>query len=205
MSETLLNVADVGHHSHVNGPGVRSVVWVQGCRRHCPGCINPHTHPHQPAKLLDPEQLGRQLAAIPDTIGLTLSGGEPLEQAEACARLAETVRKAGKTVMVFTGFPLDEIRACDEPAVQRFLRAIDLIVVGPYVQELKCESKLWRASSNQTVHFLHGGDLTEEDLADTPVVEVKCDGGTLSYTGFPDLEDLTWFDQMSRGLSQPSQ
>ncbi len=196
MSEILLNVADIRHHSHVNGPGVRSVVWVQGCRRRCPGCINPHTHAHEPVKLLDPQQLGRQLAEVRDTVGITLSGGEPFEQAEACAILAETVKKAGKTVMVFTGFSLDEIRACDEPAVQRFLRATDLIVAGPYVQELKCESKMWRASSNQTVHFLNGSEVTEDELLDTPVIEVQADGGTLSYTGFPDPEDLTWFDRL---------
>jgi anaerobic ribonucleoside-triphosphate reductase activating protein len=179
-------------------------VWVQGCRRRCPGCINPHTHAHEPAKLLDPEQLGRQLAEINDTVGITLSGGEPFEQAEACALLAETVKMAGKTVMVFTGFPFDEIQASNEPAVQRLLRAIDLIVAGPYVQELKCESKMWRATSNQTVHFLSGGGVTEEELADTPMIEVTADGGALSYTGFPDPEDLTWFDRLSQGISSIS-
>jgi anaerobic ribonucleoside-triphosphate reductase activating protein len=200
MSEILLNVADIRHRSLVNGPGVRSVVWVQGCRRNCPGCINPHTHPHEPAKLLDPEQLGRQLADINDTVGITLSGGEPFEQAQACAILSETVKRAGKTIMVFTGFPFDEIQESDEPAVQTFLRAIDLIVAGPYIRALKCESKMWRASSNQTVHFLSGGDITEDELPDTPVIEVNADGGALAYTGFPDPEDLTWFDRLSSGL-----
>ncbi len=204
MSEILLNVADVRHRSEVNGPGVRSVVWVQGCRRQCLGCINPHTHEHKPVKLLDARQLGRQLAKVRDTLGITLSGGEPFEQAKACAILAETVKQAGKTVMVFTGFPFEEINSSDEPAVQRFLRAIDLIVAGPYVQELKCNSKMWRASSNQTVHFLSGGDIAEDELSNSPVIEVKADGGTLSYTGFPDLEDLTWFDQLSETLSGAS-
>jgi len=199
MSEILLNVADVRHHSEVNGPGVRSVVWVQGCRRDCPGCINPHTHPHEPVKLLEPRQLGRQLAAIDDTVGVTLSGGEPFEQARACALLAETVRNVGKTVMVFTGFPFDELRESREQAVQRLLRATDLIVAGPYIQELRCDSKMWRASSNQTVHFLSGG-IAEDALAQAPAIEITADGNTLSYTGFPDQEDLTWFDQLSETL-----
>lgn len=201
MSEILLNVADVRHHSEVNGPGVRSVVWVQGCRRNCPGCINPHTHPHEPLKLLEPTHLGRQLAAIKDTVGVTLSGGEPFEQAEACALLAETVRNAGKTVMVFTGFPFEELKRSREPAVQRLLCSIDLIVAGPYIEALKCDSKMWRASSNQTVHFLSGSDIAEDALPLTPLVEITADGNTLSYTGFPDQEDLTWFDRLSETLS----
>ena len=202
MSETLLNVANIRSRSEVNGPGTRSVVWVQGCRRHCPGCFNPHTHPHVPVRLLDPARLGRRLAGTEDTIGITISGGEPFEQAEACALLAETVREAGKTVMVFTGFAFEELQESAEPAVQRFLRAIDLIVAGPYVQELKCESKMWRASTNQTVHFLSGDSIVESELPDTPVVEVKADGGTLFYTGFPDAVDLTWFDQLRSGLQR---
>jgi hypothetical protein len=59
---------------------------------------------------------------------------------------------------------------------------------------------MWRASSNQTVHFLSSSDITEDELSDTPVIEVRADGGALSYTGFPDSEDLTWFDQLSSGL-----
>ena len=97
MSEMLLNIADIRHRSEVNGPGLRSVVWVQGCSRRCLGCINPHTHAHEPVKLLDPQYLARKLVDITDTVGITLSGGEPFEQARGCAILAETVKAAGKS------------------------------------------------------------------------------------------------------------
>ena len=206
MSEILLNVADVRHRSEANGPGVRSVVWVQGCSRYCPGCFNPHMHPHKAVKLLDPQELGDQLSAITETIGITISGGEPFEQAAACAVLAETVRTAGKTVMVFSGCPFEQLKASAEPAIQRFLRSIDLIVAGPYIQELACESKLWRASSNQTVHFLNGNgeDIDQSETPEVPVIEVKADGDSLSYTGFPNQEDLTWFDQLGEKLQEGS-
>lgn len=198
MSEILLNVADIHHHSLVNGPGLRSVVWVQGCRRNCPGCINPHTHSHKPVKLLDPEQLGRQLAAIEDTIGITISGGEPFEQAAARAILAETVKATGETVVVFTGLTFAELTQSHEPAMLRFLRTFDLLIAGPYIQELKCESKFWRASSNQTVHFLT--DSRRIGVGeDSPVIEVVTNGTQLSFTGFPAEEDLTWFDQIHTG------
>jgi len=202
MSEILLNVADIRHRSKVNGPGLRSVVWVQGCSRRCPGCINPHTHAHDPIKLLDPEELGQKLADIEDTVGITLSGGEPFEQAQGCAILAETVKATGKSVMVFTGFPFEELQESTEPSVQRLLKAIDLVVAGPFVQELKCESKFWRASSNQTVHFLNGTgeDMVESETPEEPVIEIQADGDSFSYTGFPEKEDLTWFDQLGKPL-----
>lgn len=206
MNDTLLNVADIRHKSQVNGPGLRSVVWVQGCSRKCPGCINPHTHEHKLVKLLDPEELGHSLANIKDTVGLTISGGEPFEQAQACAILAETLKAAGKSVMVFTGFPFEQLKKSKEPLVQRFLKTIDLIIAGPFVQELKCESRFWRASSNQTVHFLNGNteDIVESEAAEDPVIEVKADGDSFSYTGFPDQEDLTWFDQLGKKLQENS-
>ena len=153
-------------------------------------------------RLLDPKRLGQQLVEAEDTVGVTISGGEPFEQAAACVILAETVKHAGKTVMVFTGFPFEELKDTREPAVQRFLRTVDLIVAGPYVRELKCESKMWRASSNQTVHFLNGSSILEDELMEAPVMEIKADGNTFSYTGFPDSEDLTWFDQLSSCLQQ---
>lgn len=204
MNEILLNVADICHKSEVNGPGIRSIVWVQGCRRKCPGCINPHTQPHEPVKLLDPKKLGQQLAEIKGTIGITITGGEPFEQAEACAVLAETAKNISKSVMVFTGFPFEQLKESTDPSVQRFLRNIDLIVAGPYIQELKCESKLWRASSNQTVHFLTDNAKSEAEAKspESPAIEVKTNGNKISFTGFPDQEDLTWFDTLGKQLEQ---
>ena len=199
-SEILLNVADLWHHSQVNGPGVRSVIWVQGCTLGCPGCYNSHMQPHRAVKLLDPQQLGRQLAELNDTVGITFSGGEPFQQAHACAILAETVKQAGKSVMVFTGYPFEQLQASAETGVQRFLQTIDLIVAGPYVREQACESRMWRASSNQTVHYLSQKNQAPEPLPESATIEVKTDGQGLILTGFPTPKDLTWFDTLSRQL-----
>ncbi|MHB9071261.1 MAG: 4Fe-4S single cluster domain-containing protein [Sedimentisphaerales bacterium] len=199
MSNILLNTADIRHRSEVNGPGLRSVVWVQGCQRKCPGCINPHTHEHKIVKLLDP----KELAQIKNTIGITISGGEPFEQAAGCAILAETVKKYGKSVMVFSGFPYEQLKDSTVPEVKSFLYSIDILVAGPYIQELKCESRLWRASSNQTVHFLNSYIRPENiDNEDDPVIEISTDGQIMSYTGFPELEDLTLFDHMATKKSK---
>jgi len=120
--------------------------------------------------------------------------------------LADTVKKDSKSVMVVTGFPFEQLQESDEPSVKRLLNSIDLIVAGPYIQELKCESKFWRASSNQTVHFLNGSteEIIGSEASEGPVIEVKADGDSFSYTGFPDQEDLTWFDQLGKKLQENS-
>jgi len=201
-NEILLNVADIRHCSEVNGPGIRTVVWVQGCTRKCPGCINQHMQEHKEIKLFEPVFLGKILVQVKKAIGLTISGGEPFEQSLACALLAERFKQHGKSVMVFTGYPFEELQQSREPSVQRFLKSIDLIVAGPYIRELACESRMWRASSNQTVHYLNGSAATEEPDPQAATVEVKADGERMFLTGFPASEDLTWFDTLGRKLRE---
>jgi len=195
-TNVLLNIANICHFSKVNGPGIRSVVWVQGCRRNCPGCINPQTHPHKAVKLLDPVKLGNQLCQMEQTNGITLSGGEPFEQAKACGILAETVKNQGKTVMVFTGFPFEQLITSQNTDVRHFLDYIDLIVAGPYIQELACENRLWQASSNQTVHFLTPDISPFLPWQDKEVFEVNTSGDQLIFTGFPEKQDIEWMKEI---------
>jgi len=198
-SNVLLNVANICHLSKVNGPGIRSVIWVQGCRRKCPGCINPQTHPHKVVKLLDPVELGKQLCQIQNTNGVTISGGEPFEQAKACSMLAKIVKENGKTVMVFTGFPFEELITCPNTDVQYFLGYIDLIVAGPYMQGLICESSLWQASNNQTVHFLSTDMNCFLPWQDIEAFEMNISGDQLMFTGFPESQDMEWMKDILNG------
>ena len=137
----------------------------------------------------------RQLAKLDSTVGITISGGEPFQQGQGCAILAETARKAGKSVMVFTGYPLQHLQNSTDNSVQRFLKSIDLIVAGPYIQEFKCESRMWRASTNQTVHYLNQDTQADMAASESATIEVKTDGDNILLTGFPTQEDLTWFDK----------
>ena len=200
----LLNVADIRLRSRVNGPGVRSVVWVQGCTIGCPGCFNPHTHAHERRRLLEPVKLAHHLAEIPGTDGLAISGGEPFEQSEACALLAETIQRLGRSVVVFTGHRLAFLKRCRIHGVQRLLGATDLLVAGPYVRGLPADPTTWRGSSNQSLHYLTerfaGGRHGQP--ADQPAVEVIVDGRALSTSGFPDLVDSEWLEEVVSRVSQ---
>ncbi len=200
MSEILLNVADIRLRSKVNGPGLRSVVWVQGCTIGCPGCFNPHTHPHTTRYLLDPQKLGRLLAQVPETDGITISGGEPFEQAKASAVLAAAVRSSGRSVMVFTGYRFEYLQESTEFSVKRFLATIDLLVAGPYVERLRGDGTFWRGSTNQTFHLLTGrlANAVHTFSAGGPVVEATADGNGLSFTGFPDSQDRCWLERLAQ-------
>jgi len=195
-TEVMLNVAAVCNQSQVNGPGARSVIWVQGCHKRCLGCINPHMQAFKAAKLVDPEKLADQLCQIPQTNGVTFSGGEPFEQARACGILAEHAKKQGKTIMSFSGYDYDQLITWPNPHIRHFLNQIDMLICGPYLQQQACESRLWQASSNQSVHFLT--DKMESFLPwkEQEIVEFNVNGGDLMFTGFPENQDIQWLDQL---------
>ncbi len=195
-TQVMLNVAALCSKSHVNGPGTRSVIWVQGCHKRCLGCINLHMQPFKAAEFYDPRKLANQLCQITETNGITLSGGEPFEQPRACGILAETAKKQGKTVMAFSGYEYDQLITWQNPHIQHFLGQIDMLICGPYKQKLACESRLWQASSNQTVHFLTDKMETFLPWKDQEAVEFNVKGDDLIFTGFPETEDIQWLDQI---------
>lgn len=195
MNKIFLNCAHIAASSLVNGPGNRCVVWVQGCSRKCPGCFNPHTHDHTPVKLIDPAILGNRLAQLENIAGLTISGGEPFEQAQGCSVLARTFRRTGISVMVFTGWTLKELKLSHNRYVQEFLDTIDILVAGPYIESLACMPKLWRASSNQILYCLteQGTRQLHQTAGEPAAVQIRTDGSLADMSGFADEKDRMWF------------
>ena len=127
----------------VLGPGHRYVIWVQGCRRHCKGCVFPEG------------QLLREIqtAAQPLT-GITISGGEPFLQPAGMAELIGLLRKSTKLdIMVYTGYTLQELQQQDNANVNYILNNIDLLIDGEYIEELN-NNKIYRGSDNQQIWFL---------------------------------------------------
>lgn len=137
----------------VAGPGKRFVLWMQGCPLRCPGCVNPEFQPFLPRTSLSVDHLARRIPAIRGIEGVTYTGGEPTYQAYPLALLSEQLRRRGLTVVCYTGYTLEALKNRADPAVERLLRATDLLIDGPYVRD-KAASLLWRGSSNQRIHFL---------------------------------------------------
>lgn len=149
-----LEVAD----TTAEGPGRRYAVWVQGCPFRCPGCCNPEllAFVGRDGKALGlevrVEDLVGRILATPGIEGVTFVGGEPFAQATGLSEVARSVRRAGLSVMVFSGFTLEELRASSEPAVADLLAATDLLVDGRFDRDRPDTDRRWIGSTNQRVH-----------------------------------------------------
>ncbi|MGH3240390.1 MAG: 4Fe-4S cluster-binding domain-containing protein [Spirillospora sp.] len=167
--------------SAANGPGTRYVIWSQGCALACPGCFNPETHTGDGASV---RTVGEVLAEVLDGAaeleGVTLTGGEPLEQPAATgAFCAEVKARSGLGVIVLTGFSRREIDS--DPARAAAVTAADLVIAGRYNERLRVARGL-RGSSNKE-YWMRTDRYGPDDLAAVPELEVTITGGTVTFTG----------------------
>ncbi len=169
--QPLLRVHHFLSASRANGPGMRAVLWLQGCQRQCPGCFNPETHAPLNGTSMPVVSVYQKIKRIENQIeGLTISGGEPLEQIKNLLLLLQKIRSSTNlTVLVFSGFTLVEIQLMpDGPA---FLDCVDLLIAGPFDQNQITTGAPLIASKNQKVHFL-SHQYTPEDLSQIPSAEI---------------------------------
>ena len=153
--------------SRANGPGVRFVVWLQGCTLGCPGCFNPLTHDASAGREVAVSVLAAELAAS-GASGLTLSGGEPMQQSAASLALLEAARALGLSTLMFSGYALAELQAL--PRGPDVLAHLDVLIDGRYVAGERLGAGL-RGSANQRVHLLTPRHTLAEIEA-TPEAEV---------------------------------
>ncbi len=153
-----MNYCKVNPCDIANGPGVRVSLFVAGCRRHCRGCFNPETWDFAAGEPFTPEVQERILGLLaPDHIaGLTVLGGEPFEPENQPALLPLVkAARAGfpdKTIWAYTGFLLDALLPggrAHGPATDGILSCIDVLVDGPFIQEQRDISLVFRGSANQ--------------------------------------------------------
>lgn len=189
MSDLVLSVAQIIPCTEAEGPGRRFALWFQGCPLRCPGCCNPEMLPFEGGVRLRVADVLGQLRSAAGELGvegLTLLGGEPLAHAAGAAALARGAQLLGLTVMVFSGYTLEEARALSEPAVSELLAYTDILVDGPYLRELPETRRRWIGSANQRIHF-----LTDRYRADDPcwqqpnTLEIRLTSTELTVNGFP--------------------
>ncbi len=149
-----LRVSGIIEESIVDGPGFRYVVFTQGCPHHCKGCHNPQTHSFETGTWMEIDDIFQKFEDNPLLAGITFSGGEPFCQPEALYHLAVKVHEKGKTVMTYTGYTLEQLEAMDDIWVKKLLSETDILVDGPFVEELKDLELQFRGSSNQRIIYL---------------------------------------------------
>lgn len=152
MSSSTLNIAELCPSTSALGPGTRFAIWVQGCPFNCKDCLARKWIPFKIANVIAINTLADTIIRNKDIQGISLSGGEPMMQAEKLSLLLQKVLSARPelNVIVFSGFTMTQLIWDD---AQKLLGHTDLLVDGQYVDKLNDNSGL-RGSSNQKFHFL---------------------------------------------------
>lgn len=138
--------------SRALGPGLRYIIWTQGCLFHCANCLSPQSKPLDQGYLMEVDSIAYDIISNQNIEGITISGGEPMIQAESLCQLLDKVKdkRPELTIISFTGFRKENLTA---PAQIQLLNTIDLLIDGEYIDELNNGVGL-RGSSNQRLHFM---------------------------------------------------
>ena len=147
-----LRIAGFSKESIVDGEGYRYVIFVQGCNHKCPGCQNPETWDFNAGTVYDEDKLKEILNEIsedPIIDGVTLSGGDPFYQAEACVELVKAIKnlRPELNIWAYTGFVWDEL--IKDPDRLELVKCCDVIVDGPFILGKRSLDVLFRGSTNQ--------------------------------------------------------
>ncbi len=175
----LLRVAHVVVDTRSEGPGRRTAVWVQGCRIRCPQCCNPELFSSRGGELVDAASI---VVRAQGTEGLTVVGGEPFDQSDGLAALVEAAGEL--SVVVFSGYTLEELRGRGDPATDRVLASVDVLVDGRYDRDRPDPERRWVGSTNQRIHFLTDR-YGPADFEGPRTVELRFDGEELTVVGWP--------------------
>jgi anaerobic ribonucleoside-triphosphate reductase activating protein len=187
----VLRVATIVEQTEAEGPGRRFALWVQGCSLRCAGCCNPEMFDARRGREYSIDEL---LSRVPPSVeGVSLLGGEPFEQAAGAGVFARAIRERGLTVMVFSGYTLDELRARADAA--ELLGATDLLVDGRY-DRARPEppppvGRRWIGSANQTMHYLTPAySVDDPRMREANTIEIRLSRTSLSINGWPSADRL---------------
>ncbi len=186
--DVFLQVARIVPVTEAEGPGRRFALWFQGCPLRCPGCCNPEMLPFAGGHRRSVAEVCSEIdsARTQGIEGITLLGGEPLAHASGAAVLARAAHERGLTVMIFSGFTLEEARNLREPAAAELLAETDILVDGPYLRDQPETRRRWIGSANQRVHFLTGRCRADDPRWVQPnTLEIRLRGQELTVNGFP--------------------
>lgn len=148
--EGSLRVAGTIGESIVDGPGLRYVIFTQGCPHRCPGCHNAHTHSFDEGVTLKLDMLYRDIMRNPMLSGVTFSGGEPFSQPVPLTHLAAALREKKKHIMIYSGYTLEQLLDMGDEA-RGLLEQADMLVDGPYLEAVRDLTLRFRGSRNQRV------------------------------------------------------
>jgi len=193
---SYLNIANRIPNTSVEGPGLRYALWVQGCDIGCHGCCNQELLPFVRRQVMSSSEITfeiEQARASYGIEGVTFLGGEPTYQASGLAEVAVSCQLLGLSVMLFTGFRLEQLRQRNLRGVDQLLRNTDIVVDGPFVATRRDTRRNWVGSENQCFHYLtkRYEPSIETFSEDGSAVEIRIGlNERLEINGFPFISDL---------------
>ena len=146
----MLDLSGIVSDSIVDGPGIRTTIFCQGCPHHCPGCHNPETWDFGCGTQVPVEDLVDVVRSNPLCRGVTFSGGEPFAQAKGFAKLARLLKEKGYEVASYSGYTFEELLEGSDDQ-KELLSAIDILIDGPFIQAQKSLEIAFRGSRNQRI------------------------------------------------------
>ena len=156
--------------SIVDGEGIRTVVWTQGCPHNCPFCHNPQTHDFKGGFLEDIDTIKEELSKLKGQDGITLSGGDPMVQPLQCLEIAKEAHRLGMNVWCYSGYRFEEIM--ENNNMKKLLEEVDVLVDGKFLIKERSMDLYYRGSRNQRVIDV------QESLKEGKVVEIEKYKGT---------------------------
>ena len=170
----MLDLAGIVSDSIVDGPGIRTTVFCQGCPHHCEGCHNPETWEFGCGTPMEEERILEIVRSNPLCRGVTFSGGEPFAQAEGFARLAKLLKAHRYEVAAYSGYTFEQLLR-GTPAQRELLGCIDVLIDGPFLLEQRSLQLPFRGSRNQRILNV------PESLSRGEAVECTSDRWTGNY------------------------
>jgi anaerobic ribonucleoside-triphosphate reductase activating protein len=169
----------------VEGPGKRTAVWMQGCSIGCLGCCNPQMHDFAGGCAIDVNELAEKICNC-NSDGLTLLGGEPMDQVEELILLLQKLSACyNKTIMLFSGYNWEKIER--DADMKKAAMLCDLVIAGPYLDSQQTSARRWIGSANQTVHFFSDrfADLQKQWPAGVSEIEIVIADNLIMINGTP--------------------
>jgi len=145
--------ASLQSDSIVDGEGIRTVIWTQGCSHNCLGCHNPSTHDFKGGFLEDLEDIKKEISLLEAQDGITFSGGDPMFQPVECLEIARYAKSLNLNIWCYTGFTFEQLKKFKKtkPAIYEFLKEIDVLIDGKFILDKRSLDLKFRGSKNQRI------------------------------------------------------
>ena len=186
----LLNINSIRECTESEGIGKRFAIWTQGCMKRCKNCCNTHMQPIIKKHIVNCDDIIEQIQYSKETYhieGITLLGGEPILQSKGLAYIAKWCKENNLSVILFSGYTLEEINTSNFDRVSELLKYTDVLIDGEYIDELYDEDRGFIGSSNQKIYFF-SNTYSQKDFDNYNgyiSVEFIIDNNTIKINGWP--------------------